>query len=732
MNPQISYLLNLSIQNIQNRRLDAAEFALKQVIKLQPKNPDALGFLSVVFAYRYQYQEALKWIEKSLEVAPKNGIAHNNKGNILKELGRYAESILSYDRAMALEPSFVEPYSNKGNVLQELGEFSKSLSCYDKAISLDPSYVEAYCNKANALTELGFYDDAQNCFDKAISIKSDYAEAWSNKGLMLLKIKLYSRALECFDRATEINPKRTESWVCKGRFFNEVGLFDDALICFNRAIELSPQNALAWGGKAFSLSEIKEYQLAIECYKTALTINPELEFTLGFLISTQLSIADWKNSEQSIKLLTQRATESKRDIVPFSALSVLDEPSFHLKIAKIWAKDKLPHINTLPPVGKWEHRRIRVAYFSADFHGQHPVGLLTPELFEYHNRNQFEVYAFSLKKAPDEDLHRRRLENSFDHFINIENKSGVEIAELSRKMEIDIAVDLGGYTKDAAIEAMSCRAAPIQVNYLGYPGTLGAEFMDYIIADKILIPTSSQQYYSEKVVYLPDSYMIDDSKRVPLQKSISRLDYGLPEDKFIYCCFNNGYKFNKKILELWARILLQTKNSILWISDNNINFKNNLIQEFEKLGIEPNRIFFAKRVDSMAEHLARYSLADLFLDTHPYNAHTTGLDSLKAGVPIITCIGKAFAGRVGASLLNAIGLPELAVNSFERYEKLAIELAREPEKLQLLKKKLAENRDTKPLFDTRLTVMSIEKAYEEMYRKYLTGEENDHIFVDNR
>ena len=732
MNPQIAYLLNQSIQCIQTTRLNEAERLLNQVIKIQPKNPDALCFMGIVFAYRHQYKEALKWIEKSLEVAPKSGIAHSNKGNILKELGRYSEAINSYDKAISLEPSFVEPYSNKGNTLQELGKYSESLSFYDKAISLDPSFVESYCNKANALTELGFYDDAQNFFDKAISIKPDYVEAWSNKGLLLLKIKLYSKALECFDRATDINPKRAESWVCKGRFFNEVSSFNDALLCFNTAIELSPQYALAWGGKAFVLSEVKEYQMAIECYETAFALNPELEYTLGFLIGIRLSIADWQDFEDSIALLIKRSGQFKRDIDPFSALSVLDEPSFHLKIAKTWAKDKLPHINTLSPIGKWEHKRIRIAYFSADFRGQHPVGLLTPELFELHDRDKFEVYGFSLKKAPDGDLHRERLENGFDHFINLEDKSGVEIARLSREMEIDIAIDLGGYTKDAAIEAMSCRSAPIQVNYLGYPGTMGADFMDYIIADSILIPPSSQQYYSEKVVYLPNSYMIDDSKRVPLEQPISKSDYGLPEDKFIYCCFNNGYKFNKKILESWARILLQIQNSIFWISDNNINFKNNLIREFGKLGINSNRIFFARRVDSMAEHLARHSLADLFLDTHPYNAHTTGLDSLKAGLPIITYSGKAFAGRVGASLLNAIGLPELAVDSLEAYEKLAIELAREPEKLALLKKRLAENRAIKPLFDSQLSVLNIEKSYEEMYRKYLAGEQNDHIYIDNR
>ena len=727
MNQQIAYLLNQSIQLIQTTRLNEAERLLKQVIKIQPKNSDALCFLSVVAAYRFEYKEALKWIEKSIESAPNNAIAHSNKGNILKELGRYSEAIISYDKAISLEPSFVEPYSNKGNTLQELGRYSESLSFYDKAISLDPNFVESYCNKGNALSEIGFYEEARSYFDQAISINPNYVQAWCNKGLLLLKIKAFSDAFSCFDRANSIDPNRAESWALTGIFFNETGLFREALRCFEKSIELNPQYGVAWGGKAYALAEQKEYELAIEFYEKALSLNSRLEFTLGFMMSAKLAIADWDNFEERVRVLIARAAESKRVIVPFTALSISDLPSLHLRIAKTYVTDKYPAKNTLPLAQSKEHKKIKLAYFSADFHGQHPVGLLTSELFELHDRSRFELYAFSLKKTPDGDLLHERIKKGFDHFIEVGDKSVLEIAKLSRELEIDIAVDLGGHTKDSGTEIMSYRAAPIQVNYLGYPGTVGAEFIDYIIADKILIPPSSQQYFVEKIAYLPNSYMVDDSKRVPIDKLLIKSDYGLPDGKFIYCCFNNGFKFNKKMVESWARILLQVPESIFWISENNSAFKKNITEEFSRLGVVSTRLVFAKRVDSIAEHLARYSLADLFLDTHPYNAHTTGLDALKSGTPVITSLGEAFAGRVGASLLNAIGLPELVMDSRESYERVAIELGRNPEKLRSLKHRLMLNKDTMPLFDTRLYVMNIEQLFKEMYRRHLEGQPVENI-----
>jgi len=321
------------------------------------------------------------------------------------------------------------------------------------------------------------------------------------------------------------------------------------------------------------------------------------------------------------------------------------------------------------------------------------------------------------------------MRKGFDRFIDIENMSDREIAQLVRELEIDIAIDLAGLTQFSRTGIFSYRAAPIQVNWLGYPGTIGANFIDYIVADKTIIPEQDQKFYSEKVVTLPDTYIVDDSKRIASSRIFTKKECGLPENGFVFCCFNNDYKFNPNVLGGWSRVLLAVKNSVIWTSENNKFFRGNLLAEFESRGIDSNRIIFAPRVDLMTDHLARYSLADLFLDTYPYSAHTTAIDSLKAGVPVLTLLGRSFAGRVAASLLNVNGLPELVTNSQESYEALAIELAMNPKKLAEIKLKLANNRMTTPLFDTPLFTKNIEAAYIKMYERYQEGLEPDHIVI---
>jgi predicted O-linked N-acetylglucosamine transferase (SPINDLY family) len=304
-----------------------------------------------------------------------------------------------------------------------------------------------------------------------------------------------------------------------------------------------------------------------------------------------------------------------------------------------------------------------------------------------------------------------------------------EIAQLARELEIDIAIDLAGPTQYSRTGIFSYRTAPIQVNWLGYPGTIGADFIDYIVADKTIIPERHQQFYAEKVAYLPDTYIVDDSKRVASFKKFTREECGLPKNAFVFCCFNNDYKFNPQVLDSWSRIFLNLENCVLWIPENNEYFKTNILAEFNKRGIDSSRVIFAPRVELMADHLARINLADLFLDTFPYNAHTTAVDSLKIGVPILTLIGQSFASRVAASLLNAVGLPELITNTQEEYEALAIELAVNPQKLAGIKLKLANNRLTTPLFDTPLFTKNLESAYNKMYERYHAGLEPEHLAI---
>ena len=695
MNPQIGFLLSKSLEALRNSNLESAELYLKQALRLQASNPHALRLLGVIAAQRKQYLDALQYLNDSLNTLPKNALALSNLGNVFLELKEYSKALDAYDKSIKLDQKYAEAYSNKGNALHELKRYDEAITHHDKALSLKPDYAEAYSNKGNALHELKRYDEAIAQYDKALSLNPDYAEAYSNKGVTLHELK-------CFDKA---------------------------IVYYDKALSLKPDYAQVALNKGVTLHEIKCFDEAIVYYDKALSLKPDIDWVSGYLLHTRMKTASWSSLADSLEIIFKKVMADEKVVHPFALLAFSSNAFLHKKCSETYAQDKYLTNSALGPILKFPKKeRIRIGYFSPDFK-DHPVSFLTAELFELHNRNQFEVFAFSLQAADSNNPVRKRLVAGFDQFIDVENMSDLEIAQLAREMEIDIAIDLSGHTQHSRTGIFSYRAAPIQVNWLGYPGTIGADFIDYIVADKIIIPDQSEKFYSEKVVSLPNTYMVDDSKRIASARVFTREECGLPKNAFVFCCFNNDYKFNPQVLDGWARILLATENSVLWISENNEHFKVNLTTEFEKRGIDSTQVIFAQKVELMADHLARYPLADLFLDTHPYNAHTTTVDSLKAGVPVLTLVGQSFAGRVAASLLNAIGLTELITNTQEEYEALAIELAMNPQKLADIKLKLANNRFTTPLFDAPLFAKNLEAAYIEMYKRYQADLPPDHISI---
>ena len=470
------------------------------------------------------------------------------------------------------------------------------------------------------------------------------------------------------------------------------------------------------------------YINAFSCYQKALALGCKANFLQGITLHLKNIIGDWSTNQQDIESLSNNIDLDKKVAPPMSFLSLGDSPKHQLKVAQIFTDSEYPEENVLGQISKYSNPKIKIAYFSADFK-DHPVAYLTTELFELHDRNRFEVYAFSIRKSESSPT-KDRLIAAFDHFIEVDDKTDQAVAELARSLKIDIAIDLGGHTQHARTTIFAHRAAPIQVNYLGFAGTMGASYMDYIVADKVVIPQEFQEFYREKKVYLPNSYMVDDSTRVPSNKALSRADFGLPENKVVFCCFNNSYKFNPPRIASFAKILTNVPNSAMWITENNASFKQNLLTELNKLGIDEHRIIFATKIDAMADHLARYRLADLFLDTSPYNAHTTALDSLKAGVPIITMAGKSFASRVGASLLSAIGLPELITYSEEEFIQLACTLGKDAQALKAVKSKLATNCLTMPLFNSQLYCKHLEAAYQEMYQRYINNLSPADIYIN--
>jgi protein O-GlcNAc transferase len=660
----------------------SAEIFLHRVLGLNPKNSNALRLLGVALAQKRDWDSALEHLQKSIILDPTNGVAHSNIGNVLLELKRYDEALVAYENATAADPGYAEAWSNTGNALFKMKRYEEALKFYDKAISIQPQYFQAISNKANSLTQLKLFDEALILYDSALTIHPNFAEAYANKSACLRLMHQYQQAELCAKEAIKINPNYPEGWANLAEVFS--------------------RNRL--------------YEKAIECFTEARNLNISTAFIDGVILGLKEMVGDWSSYDFIKNELPYQLKNSKDVILPFSALSILDDPQDQLRAATIFTNSEYPQNDSLGPIKKYSNPKIKIAYFSADFK-DHPVSFLTAELFEIHDRNQFEIYGFSLKQAKSSPI-RERLIAGFDHFLDVDSKTDSEIATLVRNLQIDIAIDLGGHTQDARTGIFAHRAAPVQVNYLGFAGTMGASYMDYIIADRIVIPPEHQEYYLEKKVYLPNSYMVDDSKRLPSSRQFSRSDFGLPEDGVIFCCFNNSYKFNPPRIASFAKILANTPKSVLWVSENNPSFRKNLLAEFTKLGIPEGRVLFAGRVDALEDHLARYRLADLFLDTSPYNAHTTALDSLKAGTPIISLAGKSYASRAGASFLAAIGLPELITHSEEEFVEVASRLGENPQALKMLKEKLAANYQTMPLFNSKLFCKHLEMAYLEMHRRH--------------
>jgi len=761
---QLSKLFEYGFALHQQGKLADAQVIYEQILQVDPINFDAIQLLGVVSAQTKNYEKAVELITRALKINPRDDACHNNLGNALKNLKRFDEAINSYDKALNLKPDYAEAYSNKGVVMYELKHFDEAINCYDKALIIEHYYPEAHSNKGNALYELKRYDEAIAHYDQALSLKPDYHEAWVNKGVTLSQLKRYDEAIAHYDQALSLKPDYAEGWSNKANALNELkryeeaiahydqalrlkpdyaqvysnkgntlqelNCFEEAITHYDQALSLKPDYAEGWSNKANALNELKRYEEAIAHYDQALSLKPDVDWVHGYLLHTKMIICSWSGLPDSLKEISKKVMKNERVSQPFSLLASNDDPLLHRKCAEVYAQEKYSLSSICNSISKHSKKeKIRIGYFSPDFK-EHAVSYLTAGLFEFHDKDKFEIFAFSLQKAPIADEMNSRLRGIFDRFIDVENMPDLEIARLSRKFEIDIAIDLAGPTKSSRLGIFSYRVAPIQVNWLGYPGTIGNDFIDYIVADKTIIPESYREFYAEKVVYLPNTYMVDDSKRIASSKIFTRKECGLPEKAFVFCCLNNSYKFNPHVLDCWAKILLRINNSVFWISENNKYFKVNIINEFERRGINPSRVVFAQKIELMSDYLARCALADLFLDTYPYNAHTTAVDSLKAGVPVLTLMGKSFASRVAASLLNAVGLPELITNTQEEYETLAIELAMNPKKLADIKEKLAVNRLTTPLFDTPLFTKNLEAAYIQIYERYQSDLKPDHIFID--
>ena len=597
------------------------------------------------------------------------------------------------------------------------------------SLELVPQRISTLTNLSVALIKLRKYSDAEKILKNIISIDEDIAEAWLNYGLIEMEKNLnYPKAIDYFDRALEINSSYPEAWLNRGAALNGLKRHHEAIDSYNKAIAVKADYADAYKNLGNAFLDLKQYLLAIENYEKAFALKPDLEYLIGLRLRAKMHICDWSELPDQISELTKNIECNRNCTFPFPVLGLIDSLALQRKVAEIWVKDDcpaslaLPQSNRRPKGGK-----VRIGYFSADFR-THPVSFQTAGLFERHDRSRFELTAFSFESKVNDEM-TQRLGAAFDRFMDVSTRSDKDVALLARHLEIDIAVDLGGLTDGSRTTIFAMRAAPLQVSYLGYAGTMGAEYIDYLVADRIVVPAASRQYYCEKIAYLPNSFFVNDRGRAIAEKTFSREEQGLPSRGFVFCCFNKYYKINPDAFDRWMRILQRVEGSVLWLSDGNPTAISNLRKEAEARGIRGSRLIFARRMPTAEEHLARLRAADLFLDTLPYNAHSTASDALWAGVPVLTCMGEAFAARVAASLLNAIELPELIAKTPQAYEALAIDLATNPDRLNKIRGKLQGNRLTTPLFDTELFTRHIENAYMQMYERYQADLPPDHIYV---
>ena len=742
-------------------KLDKAASIYREIVDKDPNNFYALQYLGVIEASLGHFEQAKALMARSVVINPPNIQFIENYAAILFQTGDYdsalqicvkglqldrtnvsllyvsaiskyklrqlQEALVQFDKLLSLEPNHIAALNERGSVLAEMKKYDVALASFEKALKLQPQYAEAWLNQGNALSKLKRYDHASAAYDKALAFKPNLPNAWLGRGNIERGLKRYDDAFAAYDRALALEPELAGAWLGRGNVFEELKRHDDALAAYDKALALEPDLAGAWLGRANVFEGLKRYEDALAAYDKALALEPDLIGAEGARLHCKMHLCDWSNCSVECKHLISAIKNNERNSEPFSFVAISTSREDQLKCAKLWVSEK--YQVSAQPIWDGEiynHDKIRVAYVSADFR-EHATSYLMAGMFECHDKTKFEITAISI--GPDDgSALRGRLKDAFDDFLDGSLLSDDEIARWIRQKEIDILIDLNGFTQNARTGIFARRPAPVQVNYLGFPGTMGASYIDYLFADATLVPQSHQQDYSEKIVYLPNSYQVNDTKRAVSERALAREGMGLKDNSFVFCCFNNNYKITPETFDRWSRVLKQVDGSVLWLLESNATAAGNLRKEARSKGLDPDRLIFAPLVP-LPDHLARHRCADLFLDTLPYNAHTTASDALWAGLPVLTQIGETFAGRVAASLLIAIGLPELIASTPQAYEELAIELATNPKKLAAIKYKLASNRLTTPLFDTQLFTRHIERAHEAIYERYQTGLAPDHVYV---
>lgn len=639
--------------------------------------------------------------------------------------GNQALAKMALESLVAIDASSSKAFELLGYVYGNEGRLADAHRCLDKACQLPGPSPEAFFYLGVSLLQRGLAEPAIQAFDKSIALAGPFFEALHERGTAYSRLGRNAAALASYLQAVRFKPGSFDVVFNIGKVYDELKHFSQAMAYYDRALALDPTSADAWAHRGAVLYDVERYAEAIDSWERALSIEPRAQHLRGFRLHAKLRLCDWRHWESERADLLARFANGEDVCAPFEMLAISGDEGIQSTCAQRWLQ-----ANSAAAAGTPEFRRpvrdkIRIGYFSADFK-RHAVSYLIAELCELHDRESFEVFAFAISAAPPDDDMRARLVRAFDHFIEVAGQSDAEIVSRARSAELDIAVDLGGHTRGSRSGIFRQRVAPVQVNYLGYPGTVGASFIDYMVADETAIPAPSRNHYAEKIAWLPDCFQPSDTRRAFADVPPGAL--GLPDSGFVFCCFNNTYKLSPEVFGSWMNILAEVERSSLWLLAESEQVKVNLRSEAARRGIDPDRLVFGDRLP-MDEYLSRFRRADLFLDTLPFNGGTTANDALYAGLPILTRVGDAFAGRMAASLLKALDLPELVAGSASEYEAIAIRLATNPGDLAQIKAKLGRNRAAGPLFDMPRYTRHLEEAYREMVRRWQLGQAPDHLCV---
>lgn len=699
--------------------IDEALAAYGTALSLRPDLVDAINNRATALEALGRHAEAEAGFRQALALAPDYAQLHSNLGEALLQQGQTAEAAAAFRRSVELKPDYADGWNNLGVALRRIGDAQGALEAYERAMLLAPETATVRINRGNILLDHGKDEEAAAEFAASIAKNPDDPATLNNLGAILHRHGHMGKALMLFDRALELNPDYVDAQINRGNTLRDMGWVKEAEEALSSALGQNPKVAMLWSNLAVARQELNQTEGAIEAYSRALEIDPAMSEARMQRLYQRAQICDWSiHADLDAELAL---TESGRETpAAFPALAMRDDPAFQYRRSAAMVTRWAGATPDLPPLGEdTPDRRIRIGYFSGDFH-DHAIMFLASGLFREHDAAKFEVFCYS-SGLVRQGMMRERLIADVEHFHDTIEMAEAEILALARSHALDIAIDVSGFTRGGRTGLFARRIAPVQINYLGYPGTMAAPFMDYVVVDPVLVPAAERDHVSERLMVMPACYQPNDNTRpIAEAQPTTRADHGLPDGAFVFCCFNQGFKITPREFDIWMRLLAQVEGSVLWLLVGNHTARANLRREAAARGIAPERLVFAENRPN-AEHLARHRHADLFLDTFAYNAHTTMSDALWAGLPAVTRLGRQFAARVGASLLTATGMPDLITQSDEAYEALALALACDPLRLAAIRARLGAQVHSAPLFDTVGYTRTIEQGYRTVLERHRRG-----------